>query len=95
MSRPDNNVAYRLIMQELERGDSGLRSAASVQSGLVMHPIYVPRPDSSSGRSASLDLLDRMKMEHVRAQLDGVCEHAAKGDLDYKGSRHPRVRSAR
>src|SRR2546427_6007255 len=27
-------------MQELERGDSGLRSAASVQSGLVMHPIY-------------------------------------------------------
>src|SRR5437762_14145459 len=27
-------------MQELERGDSGLRSAASVQSGLVMHPIH-------------------------------------------------------
>ena len=35
-----NNVAYGLIMQELERGDSGLRSAASVQSGLVMHPIH-------------------------------------------------------
>jgi glutaryl-CoA dehydrogenase len=35
-----NNVAYDLIMQELERGDSGLRSAASVQSGLVMYPIY-------------------------------------------------------
>jgi glutaryl-CoA dehydrogenase len=35
-----NNVAYGLIMQELERGDSGLRSAASVQSGLVMYPIY-------------------------------------------------------
>src|SRR3989441_11443235 len=35
-----SNVAYGLIMQELERGDSGLRSAASVQSGLVMHPIY-------------------------------------------------------
>ena len=33
------NVAYGLIMQELERGDSGLRSFASVQSGLVMHPI--------------------------------------------------------
>ena len=31
-----NNVSYGLIMQELERGDSGLRSAASVQSGLVM-----------------------------------------------------------
>ncbi len=34
-----NNIAYGLIMQELERGDSGLRSYASVQSGLVMYPI--------------------------------------------------------
>jgi glutaryl-CoA dehydrogenase len=33
-------VAYGLIMQELERGDSGLRSFASVQSSLVMYPIY-------------------------------------------------------
>jgi glutaryl-CoA dehydrogenase len=35
-----DNVSYGLIMQELERGDSGLRSFASVQSGLVMYPIY-------------------------------------------------------
>jgi glutaryl-CoA dehydrogenase len=35
-----NNVAYGLIMQELERGDSGLRSFASVQGGLVMYPIH-------------------------------------------------------
>ncbi|MAT39884.1 MAG: acyl-CoA dehydrogenase, partial [Ectothiorhodospiraceae bacterium] len=35
-----NNVMYGLMMQELERGDSGLRSFASVQSGLVMYPIY-------------------------------------------------------
>ena len=35
-----NNVEYGLIMQELERGDSGFRSFASVQSGLVMYPIY-------------------------------------------------------
>src|SRR6266567_1777464 len=34
-----NHVAYGLIMQELERGDSGIRSFASVQSGLVMYPI--------------------------------------------------------
>ena len=34
-----SNVAYGLLMQELERGDSGLRSFASVQSGLVMFPI--------------------------------------------------------
>ena len=33
-------VAYGLIMQELERGDSGLRSMCSVQSSLVMYPIY-------------------------------------------------------
>ena len=35
-----NNVAYGLIMQELERGDSGVRSFASVQGALVMYPIY-------------------------------------------------------
>jgi glutaryl-CoA dehydrogenase len=34
-----NNVAYGLIMQELERGDSGVRSFASVQGSLVMYPI--------------------------------------------------------
>jgi len=35
-----SNVAYGLVMQELERGDSGLRSFASVQGGLVMYPIH-------------------------------------------------------
>jgi glutaryl-CoA dehydrogenase len=35
-----NNVSHGLMMQELERGDSGVRSFASVQSGLVMYPIY-------------------------------------------------------
>jgi glutaryl-CoA dehydrogenase len=35
-----NNVAYGLVMQELERGDSGLRSFASVQGSLVMYPIH-------------------------------------------------------
>jgi glutaryl-CoA dehydrogenase len=34
-----NNVAYGLMLQELERGDSGLRSFVSVQGGLVMYPI--------------------------------------------------------
>jgi glutaryl-CoA dehydrogenase len=34
-----NNVEYGLVMQELERGDSGLRSFVSVQGGLVMYPI--------------------------------------------------------
>src|SRR5690348_1315482 len=35
-----NNVSYGLINQELERGDSGVRSFASVQSSLAMYPIY-------------------------------------------------------
>ncbi len=35
-----DHIAYGLIMQELERGDSGIRSVASVQSSLVMYPIY-------------------------------------------------------
>jgi glutaryl-CoA dehydrogenase len=35
-----SNVEYGLLMQELERGDSGLRSFASVQGSLVMYPIY-------------------------------------------------------
>jgi glutaryl-CoA dehydrogenase len=35
-----NSVAYGLIMQELERGDSGIRSFASVQGALVMYPVY-------------------------------------------------------
>jgi glutaryl-CoA dehydrogenase len=35
-----NSVAYGLSMQELERGDSGIRSFASVQSALVMYPIH-------------------------------------------------------
>jgi glutaryl-CoA dehydrogenase len=35
-----DNVAYGLVMQELERGDSGIRSFASVQSALVMYPIF-------------------------------------------------------
>ena len=35
-----DHISYGLIMQELERGDSGIRSTASVQSSLVMYPIY-------------------------------------------------------
>jgi glutaryl-CoA dehydrogenase len=35
-----DNVSYGLVMQELERGDSGLRSVASVQGALVMYPIH-------------------------------------------------------
>ena len=45
-----NNVAYGLVMQELERGDSGLRSFASVQGSLVMYPIYTWGSDAQKER---------------------------------------------
>ena len=45
-----SNVEYGLVMQELERGDSGLRSFASVQSALVMYPIYAFGSDAQKGK---------------------------------------------
>jgi glutaryl-CoA dehydrogenase len=41
-----SNVEYGLVMQELERGDSGVRSFVSVQSALVMYPIYAMGSDA-------------------------------------------------
>jgi glutaryl-CoA dehydrogenase len=45
-----NNVAYGLIMQELERGDSGLRSFVSVQGALCMYPIHAFGSDAQKER---------------------------------------------
>lgn len=45
-----NNVAYGLMLQELERGDSGLRSFCSVQSSLVMYPILTFGSDEQKDR---------------------------------------------
>ncbi len=45
-----NSVCYGLICQELERGDSGLRSFVSVQSSLVMYPIYTYGSDEQKER---------------------------------------------
>ncbi len=45
-----NNVAYGLVMQELERGDSGLRSFGSVQGSLCMYPIYSYGSDEQKER---------------------------------------------
>ncbi len=45
-----NNVAYGLVMQELERGDSGLRSFASVQGSLCMYPIHAYGSDAQKDR---------------------------------------------
>jgi glutaryl-CoA dehydrogenase len=45
-----NNVAYGLVMQELERGDSGIRSFVSVQSALVMYPIFTFGSDAQKDK---------------------------------------------
>jgi glutaryl-CoA dehydrogenase len=45
-----NQVAYGLVMQELERGDSGLRSFASVQGSLCMYPIHAYGSDEQKQR---------------------------------------------
>ncbi len=45
-----SNVEYGLIMQEIERGDSGLRSFVSVQGALVMYPIYTYGSDEQKNR---------------------------------------------
>jgi glutaryl-CoA dehydrogenase len=45
-----NNIEYGLVMQELERGDSGLRSFVSVQGALVMYPIHTYGSDEQKNR---------------------------------------------
>jgi glutaryl-CoA dehydrogenase len=45
-----SNVEYGLVMQELERGDSGIRSFVSVQSALVMFPIYAMGSDAQKNQ---------------------------------------------
>jgi len=45
-----SNVEYGLVMQEIERGDSGLRSFVSVQGALVMYPIYSYGSDEQKNR---------------------------------------------
>src|SRR5579859_1159451 len=45
-----SNVEYGLVMQELERGDSGFRSFVSVQSALVMYPVYTFGSDEQKNR---------------------------------------------
>jgi glutaryl-CoA dehydrogenase len=45
-----SNVEYGLVMQEIERGDSGLRSFVSVQGALVMYPIYTYGSDEQKER---------------------------------------------
>ena len=46
-----DQISYGLIMQEIERGDSGVRSTASVQSSLVMYPIYAYGNEANNAKN--------------------------------------------
>jgi len=84
-----NNVAYGLICQELERGDSGLRSFASVQSSLVMWPIHAFGSEEQKQRW--LPLLARgeaigcygLTEAHGGSDPDAMKTHARKQGSDW------------
>ena len=62
-----SNVEYGLIMQEIERGDSGLRSFVSVQGALVMYPIWKYGSEEQKGAlaaPAAIGRSDRMFRAH-------------------------------
>ncbi len=69
-----NNITYGLILQELERGDSGVRSFASVQGALVMYPIH--RFGSEAQRRRWLPALARGQA----IGCFGLTEHTAGSD---------------
>ena len=62
-----NNVAYGLIMQELERGDSGVRSFASVQGSLVMYPIHAFGSEEQKRASGCPQLASRRERSAASA----------------------------
>src|SRR6266850_768767 len=87
-----NNVAYGLIMQELERGDSGVRSFASVQGALVMYPIYAFGSDEQKKkwlpRLASGDVKDVNSIRGFIVPTDsqGFSAKDQKGKLSLRAS---------
>ena len=101
-----SNVEYGLIMQELERGDSGLRSFVSVQGALVMYPILTIRLGRAEaavaaapavGRGHRLLRTDRagFRLESRRHADDGAARWQRLGaerreDLDHQRQRRRR-----
>ena len=70
-----NSVSYGLICQELERGDSGVRSFCSVQGSLCMYPIYAYGSEEQRRR-----LLPRIASGTLYSAI-GMSEHEAGSDL--------------
>ena len=94
-----SNVEYGLVMQELERGDSGLRSFVSVQSALVMYPIFTFGSDEqkntwlpalATGEKTRLLRADRAGLrlesrrhDHARAQIGQRIHPERRKDVDH------------
>ena len=103
-----SNVEYGLVMQELERGDSGIRSFVSVQSALVMYPIYTFGseeqkntwlPGAGHGREARLLWPDGAgvrlqpgRHEDHRAQIRRRLRAERREDVDHVGQYRGRGR---
>jgi alkylation response protein AidB-like acyl-CoA dehydrogenase len=71
-----NAVSYGLICQELERGDSGIRSFVSVQSSLCMYPIYA---FGSEGAEAALAARHGARQEDRLLRPDRIARRIGPG----------------
>ena len=87
-----SNVAYGLVTQELERGDSGLRSFVSVQSALVMYPIYAYGSDAQKDKW--LPLLHRQSHRLLRTDRAAV-RLQSRRHADARGKKRRQVRPER
>ncbi len=103
-----SNVEYGLVMQELERGDSGLRSFVSVQSALVMYPIYTFGsdaqkeawlPSAGDGRKIGVLRADRARLRlepgryaHPRPQRGRRLHPQRRENVDHLGLHRRRGR---
>ena len=79
-----NNVAYGLIMQELERGDSGVRSFVSVQGALVMYPIFAFGSEEQRTewlpKLANGEAIGLFRSDRVRLRLEPDRHDHARGE---------------
>ena len=60
-----NNIVYGLVCQELERGDSGIRSFISVQNSLVMYPIHAYGSKTQKKKWLPLDALGKDSVQKI------------------------------
>ena len=71
-------ISYGIMMQELERGDSGVRSTASVQGSLVMYPIYAYGSEEQKKK-----YLPKLQVNEVTVTESVNSEYAATVRIDY------------